>query len=283
MHHSCLISPTWLSKRIGKNNFLIIEVGTGEHARYLQAHIPTAIYLDTNTFERALSWNIVPDAELEQVLLAHGITYRKSIILYGRNAQAVGRAALLLLYAGVREVHWLQGGCQAWQACGHAMEAGARSPLPAGAFGCQCPAHPEYIVNLRQVRAMLSDPGAVVACVRTWQEYTGDTSGYDYIQPKGRIAGSQWAGGYEPPAPLAPNGDFQQQTVQRCRELAAAWWERGVTPDKRIAFYCGTGWRASVAFFYAYMMGWENICVYDGGWLEWSADSDNPIEVGAPE
>jgi thiosulfate/3-mercaptopyruvate sulfurtransferase len=29
-------------------------------------------------------------------------------------------------------------------------------------------------------------------------------------------------------------------------------------------------------------MGWPNVAVYDGGWLEWSQDESNPIESGVP-
>ena len=48
-----------------------------------------------------------------------------------------------------------------------------------------------------------------------------------------------------------------------------------------MAFYCGTGWRASETWFYAHLMGWPRIAVYDGGWHEWSRDPDNnPIETG---
>ena len=28
------------------------------------------------------------------------------------------------------------------------------------------------------------------------------------------------------------------------------------------------GWRASETWFYAYLMGWPRIAVYDGGWFE---------------
>jgi thiosulfate/3-mercaptopyruvate sulfurtransferase len=52
--------------------------------------------------------------------------------------------------------------------------------------------------------------------------------------------------------------------------------------DQRAAFYCGTGWRASEAFFYAYLMGWSQIAVYDGGWLEWSENPSHPIAIGPP-
>jgi hypothetical protein len=44
-------------------------------------------------------------------------------------------------------------------------------------------------------------------------------------------------------------------------------WRQLVTP----------GWRASLAFFYAWLMDWERIAVYDGGWCEWSRDGGNPV------
>ena len=53
----------------------------------------------------------------------------------------------------------------------------------------------------------------------------------------------------------------------------------GIRPDRQTIFYCGTGWRASLAFFYAWLMGWERIAVYDGGWLEWSSDPANPTVI----
>jgi thiosulfate/3-mercaptopyruvate sulfurtransferase len=65
-------------------------------------------------------------------------------------------------------------------------------------------------------------------------------------------------------------------------EIEAHWRESGITSDKRVVFYCGTGWRASEAFFYAYLMGWKKVAVYDGGWFEWSRDEANPIESGEP-
>ena len=65
-------------------------------------------------------------------------------------------------------------------------------------------------------------------------------------------------------------------------EIEAKWRESGITLDKRGAFYCGTGWRASEAFFYAYLMGWKKVALSDGGWLERSQDEANPIESGEP-
>jgi thiosulfate/3-mercaptopyruvate sulfurtransferase len=65
-------------------------------------------------------------------------------------------------------------------------------------------------------------------------------------------------------------------------EIEANWQQAGITADKNIAFYCGSGWRASETFFYAHLMGMQNVAVYDGGWLEWSKDKANPILQGLP-
>ncbi len=72
-------------------------------------------------------------------------------------------------------------------------------------------------------------------------------------------------------------------TMREYGEVEAAWQAIGITPDKHNAFYCGTGWRGSEAFFNAWLMGWPRVSVYDGGWFEWSNDDTNPIETGVPQ
>jgi thiosulfate/3-mercaptopyruvate sulfurtransferase len=71
-------------------------------------------------------------------------------------------------------------------------------------------------------------------------------------------------------------------TMRNYHAIAAQWRAWGIIPDKRVAFYCGTGWRASEACFYAYLMGWPTVTVYDGGWWAWVQDPANPIAVGDP-
>lgn len=65
--------------------------------------------------------------------------------------------------------------------------------------------------------------------------------------------------------------------------IAKRWAKWNIKPNQQIAFFCGTGWRASEAFFYAYVMGWKDISVFDGGWYQWSADKNNPIAEDVPK
>jgi thiosulfate/3-mercaptopyruvate sulfurtransferase len=149
-------------------------------------------------------------------------------------------------------------------------------------FGRDIPAHPEYILDMDGIKALLADDQGLLVCVRSWDEFIGKTSGYDYIEAKGRIAGAVWGYSGSDPHQLQ---DYRNpdNSMRSYHEIESNWQKAGIIPDKRVAFYCGSGWRASEVFFYAYLMGRQNIAVYDGGWLEWSGNADNPIERGDPD
>nr|WP_229265228.1 rhodanese-like domain-containing protein [Duganella sp. 1224] len=273
----------------------LLEAGYGARAAFAQAHIPGAGYLDTEDIEHAPRWLRAPDDELLSVLLAQGIRHDTIVILYGRNNLAAARAAHLMLYAGVTDVRLLDGGFGAWLAAGYPCASGPPPAIPAAradviatavagtggaelasaaavaAFGRAFPAHPEYLIDTAGARALLAAPDGVLASIRTEAEHLGHISGYSYITARGDIPGARWAG-------AGDNGDVNSMssyqladgTTRPLRDIARRWRAAGITPERQVAFYCGTGWRAAMAFLYAYEMGWPRISVYDGGWCEWS-------------
>jgi len=86
---------------------------------------------------------------------------------------------------------------------------------------------------------------------------------------------------------VAPN-DYRNLdgTMRNSNEIIAMWKEWGITPEQKLSFFCGTGWRAAEVLVYADVMGLKNISLYDGGWNEWSGNTGNPanpIEVGEPK
>jgi thiosulfate/3-mercaptopyruvate sulfurtransferase len=268
-----LASPASLAAGLRLGGWRLLECGCEGQRQFAQAHIPGAGYLDTCDIESEPLWNKVPDESLLQVLLAHGIRHDTTVVLYGRNNLAAARVAHLLLYAGVADVRLLDGGIAAWQAGGYPCESGPARPVPAaGDFGIPFPAHPDYLVDMAEARALLARPEALLVSIRSEAEFRGKVSGYGYIAARGDIPGAVWGRAGE-------DGDVNSMSAYQLADgtmrpaggIAAMWEEHGITAGLRIAFYCGTGWRASMAFFYAWLMGWENITVYDGGWMEWSA------------
>ena len=279
--------------------FLLFHVNFGVPEEYEEGHIRGALYLDTNVLEDPADWNRRPPEVLDAALRGLGITKDTTVVVYGRDTVgdanekwpgrragqiAATRALMILRYAGVEDVRLLDGGYDWWVRAGYPVETVIREPSPVAEFGAVIPVRPEVIVDIDEAKQILADPsGAALVSVRTWREHIGAVSGYNYIGPAGRIKGDVW-GNCGSDAYHMQHYRNVDNTMRTYPEITANWAEAGITPDKWVAFYCGTGWRASETWFYAYLQGWQRIAVYDGGWFEWSQDPvNNPIEIGEPE
>jgi molybdopterin synthase sulfurtransferase len=301
-----LVDPGWLRQVLDggrpeaapEGHHLLFHVNFGVPDEYADGHIPTALYLDTNWLEDPADWNRRSPEVLERSLRELGVKRSTTVILYGRDTEgeanekwpgrragqiAAMRAALILRYAGVDDVRLLNGGYDRWVQDGNPLETTDRQPVPVSQFGATIPLRPELIVDIDEAKEILADhEHAALVSVRTWNEHIGRVSGYNYIGPAGRIAGDVW-GNCGTDAYHMQHYRGVDNTMRPYPEIVANWAEAGITADKRVAFYCGTGWRASETWFYAYLLGWPTIAVYDGGWFEWSQDPvNNPIEIGDP-
>jgi thiosulfate/3-mercaptopyruvate sulfurtransferase len=300
-----LVYTEWLSELIDGgtpdtydgSGYLLFHVNFGVPEEYAEGHLPGALYLDTNRLEDPADWNRRSPAEIEATLRALGITYDTTVVLYGRDTVgdanekwpgrragqiAATRAALILSYAGVSDVRLLDGGYDWWVTGGNPLETVERLPTPVASFGVPVPQRPDFIVDIDEAKEIIADDLGALVSVRSWREHIGQVSGYNYIGPAGRIAGDIW-GNCGTDAYHMQHYRNIDNTMRAYPEIAANWAEAGITPEKHVAFYCGTGWRASETWFYALLMDWPRIAVYDGGWFEWSADAvNNPIELGDP-
>jgi molybdopterin synthase sulfurtransferase len=280
-------------------DFLLFHVNFGVPEEYAEAHIPGALYLDTNTLEDPADWNRRSPEVLDAAIRALGITKDTTVVVYGRDTEgqanekwpgrragqiAATRALMILTYAGVEDVRLLDGGYDWWVRDGNPVETILREPSPVAEFGAAIPVRPEVIVDIDEAKQIIADAdGAALVSVRTWREHIGAVSGYNYIGPAGRIQGDVW-GNCGSDAYHMQHYRNVDNSMRAYPEITANWAEAGIMPDKWVAFYCGTGWRASETWFYAFLQDWPRIAVYDGGWFEWSQDPiNNPIEVGVPE
>ena len=277
--------------------FVVVHAHYRNRDAYLSGHIPGAIDINTNDLESEETWNRRSPEELKETLDAHGITSDTTVIMYGKYmhpknedpfpGSAAGdigaiRCAFIMMYAGVKDVRVLNGGFQSWHDAGFETSCEDEPKKPVKEFGAEIPVNPELAVDTPEAKDMLKSPKAELVCVRSWPELIGEVSGYNYIEKKGRIPGAVF-GDCGTDAYHMENYRNVDHTTREYHEIAETWINKGITPDKHLAFYCGTGWRGSEAWFNAWLMGWPRVSVYDGGWFEWSNDPENPFETGVPE
>jgi 3-mercaptopyruvate sulfurtransferase SseA len=278
------------------HKFVVVHSHYRNRDAYLTGHIPGAIDMDTLALEAPETWNRRTPEEIKAALEAHGITSDTTVVLYGKYmdpnnddefpGSAAGdigaiRNAFIMMYAGVKDVRVLNGGFRSWIDEGFDVSMEDVPKIPAGEFGVPVPQHPELAVDTPQAKEMLAAEDAELVCVRSYREYIGEVSGYNYIEPKGRIPGAIFADCGSDAYHMENYRNFDH-TTREAAETSGIWHTQGITPEKHLAFYCGTGWRGSEAWFNAWLMGWPRVSVYDGGWFEWSADPDNPFETGVP-
>jgi molybdopterin synthase sulfurtransferase len=220
-----------------------------------------------------------PREQIITALLSLGITADTPVIVYGPQPMPSFFAAAVMRHVGVKDVRILNGGFNAWRSAGLPVEKGSNKPKPETKFNLA--SSQDVFVGIGEARKLLAEPNKLLVDVRSWKEYIGEIPGYDDITAKGRIPGAVWGKG----GSCADNmEDYRNpdDTMRDHRDIERAWKEAGITRDKTVGFYCGTGWRASEAYLAARMMGWKNVLIYDGGWYEWSADKKNPIATGDP-
>lgn len=300
-----LVPPQWVKavmdgKRVEaapNKRTVIVHSHYRNRDAYLSGHIPGAIDMDTLALEAPETWNRRSPEELKEALEQHGIDKNTTVVLYGKYmspdnddefpGSAAGdigamRNAFIMMYAGVEDIRILNGGFQSWLDAGYKVDYDDVPKEPVEEFGTDIPANPWLAVDVPEAKEMIQSPDAELVCVRSWNEYIGEVSGYNYIEKKGRIPGAVFADcGSD--AYHMENYRNLDLTVREAEEVSSHWERVGITPDKHLAFYCGTGWRGSEAFFNAWLMGYPRVSVFDGGWFEWSNDPDNPFEVGMPE
>ena len=301
-----LVTADWLRQEMAIDSSLIIaKVGYGPAAG---EYIPGSIHINTDEIEydefkarssnhpisRTTSpdqdwakgltihdtlprnyWNLYADEYLLKALAYAGITATSKIVVYGETPEAAARLAWCLVYSGVEQVHFLNGGLNAWTDADFEISTKAGERTPVENFGKGHTLNTQYAIATDAVRSVVSeqDTSVVLLDVRSYSEYKGDTSIYDYISV-GRIDGAVFGGTSSGKQSMSDYCDSSGR-LRSLSILETMWLQSGITSEKDIIFYCGTGWRSSLAWLAAYSMGWKQIKNYDGSWYEWSEHYEN--------
>ena len=217
---------------------------------YAEGHVTGAINLPWQALNVSEADGIrnefAGDAEFERLLGAASLSYDDTILIYDTTALP-GRAYVAFVYAGFENVHVLDGGIGAWQG-------GLTQDVPqVAATTFTLTRKNDIRVDKDYVAGKIGDAGSVIIDGRNLDAYED-----------GHIPGAQ---ALPASSLLTKTATLQSQPVlQRLLDTA------GVSPDREVVSYCGSGVAAANNYLALRNLGYENVVLYDASWDEWSRD-----------
>lgn len=225
-------------------------VDVRSRAAYDQGHLPGAISLPWQSLNVSETDGIrnefASDAEFERLLGEAGLSYDDTILIYDTTALP-GRAYVAFIYAGFDKVHVLDGGVGAWTG------------------------------------ELTTEPTTLAATSFTLDRKNDIRVGKDYVASKvgasdaviidGR-GSDAYADGHIPGAQTLPAASLltKAATLQSEPVLLNLLQTAGVSPDREVVSYCGSGVAAANNYLALRNLGYTDVVLYDGSWDEWSRD-----------
>lgn len=241
---------------------------------YLKGHIPNAVYLH---FENLLvPRNGIPAQATDRISLEKligdylSVSNDMWVILYSEKSNPNATFLLWILdFLGHKRVGILNGGWEKWVSEKHPTTQEYPSLLPKKFFGKVIR---KSLAEKNWGRDRLLAKDVVIVDARPPKQYSGEEG--EEIR-RGHIPGARnifWETTLE--------GD-EIRIWKKKEDLEKLFAESKVVKDKEVIVYCRTGREASHVYFtLKYILGFSNIRLYRGSWVEWSADKNLPIKMG---
>ena len=268
---SSLVETQWVADNIKDLKLVYVGfVGENNRMQYEGNHITGSAYLGMKDVMSAMT--ATPNQEnFEKIMGQAGISNDSHVILYSTPAANpfVPAVYWLMKYFGHHKVSIMNGSLDRWSKEGRKTDGVPTKIKPATYKAAKSTgdmhADATYVFN------NLKNSGTVVVDTRAADEYTGKKE-INYIKGKGHIPGAKNLNFY----PTNRNNDGSYKSAA---ELKAAYEAAGVTQDKEIITYCESGPRAADSYFaLKEILGYPNVKVYVGSWMEWGNNEKYPVE-----
>jgi thiosulfate/3-mercaptopyruvate sulfurtransferase len=241
-------------------------------------HIPGAVYLNENHF-RAYHFNLPtnysPPESIQHILRHAGIHQNKPVIIYGGHGKfskiGDGLEQTMVAYSLARfghpQIYLLNGGLDSYT--NNYKKEKEYPQVTESDFYISIQS--EIYLTYKQFIEYKDIPGVTLIDVRPRSVYEGI---------------SLWSKpGHIPGAVNLPWRLLMQHDNPRMLRDEPALLEmihsKGITPDKSLVVYCGTGREATAAFlYYKYHLKYPNVKIFEGSFTEWCSYPQNKTVTG---
>lgn len=276
---SVFVSAAELNERVqtGQKQTVIAALWDAQEgkawSKFQSEHVPTALFCNPSSQlasmpGRQVGRNPLPSLDVVAKAVANwGIEDGRPVYIYdGGTGLFAARAWWVLRWAGVSDVHIVDGGYAAWRR--------EQFNTVAGPGGIVVPREPEAL-NADSL------PTATMEDVRTFNGTLLDTR--DQRRFDGRREILDLRAGHIPGAvnlPVSMLFDDTTRTVKDTDHIRAALAEHGITQNTNpadVIVYSGSGNHSALLLAAMEHAGLPVLTHYVGGWSQWSANRDNRV------
>lgn len=279
---SPLVTAKWLDEHMTAPDLRVIDATwfapflsppqTGREA-YDEAHIPGAVFFNIETIADTNSGfphTMPPPHVFSSRIRKLGLGDGNRLVVYDRNGfSASARVWWMFRTMGVTEVSVLDGGLGAWIANDGVTDDLAPLPIERH-FTPRVRA--DLIKTTAQMRTLTNSGEVQVIDARPADRFSGAAP-----EPRAGLAAGHIPGSRNIPSRDYLNADG---TMKPAEELRALFDGSGVDASAPTVTSCGSGVTACIAALAMASIGNDQAAVYDGSWVEWASDLENPVATG---
>ena len=266
---SRLVTTQWIEDNLDNDSVLLIDLRSADD--YAAGHIPGAVQIPRSAFQVEIDGVpglIPPAADVATELGAIGATADTTIVFYDARGSIWGSRGLWVLSVyGHEDTRLLDGDFPLWESEGRRVSTAASSRA-ATEYAFSSDPNEDIIAGWDEIVASIEDPSVLVCDARSPEEYAGRDVRADR---GGHIPDSvnvEWS------RALADDGRFLPAD-----ELKKLYEGEGVVAGNTVYTLCQTAVRATHTWFVlSDLLGYDDVRVYDGSWVEYGNRQDSPID-----
>lgn len=270
-----LATPRWLAENLERPGFGVLDLrwrpdGSGRRL-YAAGHIPGASYVDwrTDLTEQEEDTDILLLAgpqHVTEAMTRAGIGNGMAAVAYDDTGGVYAARAWWTLRAyGHDSVRILVGGLAGWSELELPVSTAAELRPPT-TFTPRLDSRARLTAH--DVKQLIGNASVQLIDARVPAEYAGHAG-------TGRRLGHIPGAINVPVASMTVSASGSFRPAEELRDLLR---RAGVSPRRRLVCYDDAGLGACKLAFVLTLLGYDDVAVYDGGWMEWGERLDLPVE-----